>query len=103
MSENPTPSSTAANTEPGLKSLFMKGLVGAVSLAGATAIPLVVQQALNPSPSVESAPKVPAQVAPAQAVPAQEVVQPATSLQEGQQADEQPSKGKSKKKGKSKD
>lgn len=103
MAENPTPPSTASDNDQNLKSLLVKGLVGAASLAGATAIPLLVQRAISPSPSVEATPTPPAQVVPAQAVPTQNQFQSTTPSQELNQADEQSNKGKGKKKAKQKD
>jgi hypothetical protein len=48
-------SSPSAQKEQKLKSLLFQGFVGAASLAGATAIPLLVQKALNP-PTPSAAP-----------------------------------------------
>ncbi len=50
----------------------MQGIIGAVSLAGTTAIPLIVQRALNPStPTPSPTQSAPAQPVPVTAVPAQ--------------------------------
>jgi hypothetical protein len=56
--EAPKPES--AQSEQGLKSLIAKGAVGAVTLAGTTAIPLMVQKYLSdpapPAPTVQASP-----------------------------------------------
>lgn len=65
MTENPG----SPKNEQSLKALITKGVVGAVSIAGATAIPLLVQKFLTPPATVNQVPTVPAQVTPAQ-VPA---------------------------------
>lgn len=49
-----------------MKGLLLQGLLGAVSLTGATAIPIVVQRALSPHP----VPTVPAAVSPQPPTPA---------------------------------
>lgn len=91
MTENPG----SPKNEHNLKALITKGVVGAISIAGATAIPLLVQKFLNPPAPVNQVPAaVPAQVAPNQApvpappggTPAQEVAPggtPAQTLPEG--------------------
>ncbi len=59
-----------------LKSLLVKGMVGAVTLAGTTAIPIIVQQSLQHHPSTPTAsptPTVPAQVSPTPAAVASPV------------------------------
>jgi hypothetical protein len=53
------------------KSLLVKGVVGAVTLAGTTAIPIIVQQSLQhhpPTPTASPAATVPAQPSPTPAV-----------------------------------
>ncbi|MGI0488098.1 hypothetical protein ACN4EK_21875 [Pantanalinema rosaneae CENA516] len=67
---------------------LMQGVIGAVSLAGTTAIPLLVNRYLSPPPTPTSSPTLeatPAQVAPAQVAPAVSPVQtladPGTSVQ----------------------
>lgn len=40
----------------GLKSLLAKGMVSAVALAGTTAIPIIVQRSLQPSPTPAASP-----------------------------------------------
>lgn len=62
MTENPG----SPKNEQSLKALITKGVVGAISIAGATAIPLLVQKFLNPPAAVNQVPTVPAQVAPTQ-------------------------------------
>lgn len=56
--EAPKPES--AQSHQGLKSLIAKGTIGAVTLAGTTAIPLMVQKYLSspppPAPSVQASP-----------------------------------------------
>lgn len=66
----------------------MQGVIGAVSLAGTTAIPLLVNRYLSPPPTPMSSPTseaTPAQIAPAQVAPAGSPVQtltdPLTSVQ----------------------
>jgi hypothetical protein len=55
MSEQPINPPDSTQSNPNLKALLVKGLVGAVSLAGATAIPLMVQQFLSPTPETPAA------------------------------------------------
>ena len=98
MTETPSSPSDPSKNDQGLKSLIVKGLVGAISLAGVTAIPIVVKQHLEPTPVASPSP---AQIAPAQMVPAQ--VQPtATSQSEQAQPDKELDGKDSKKKGRSK-
>jgi len=47
MTEKGSPN---ASVSPKLKTLLFQGAIGAVSLMGATAIPLIVQQFLAPTP-----------------------------------------------------
>lgn len=65
MSENSSPPPDTSKKEDSLKSLVTKGVIGAISLAGATAIPLVVQRYLGPStpPSAASPEASPTQLA----------------------------------------
>lgn len=71
MTENSESSSNAATSKSNLKTLLFQGLVGAATLAGTTAIPLVVNRFLNP-PAPNVTPASVAPVAP-QAAPTGEV------------------------------
>lgn len=68
MSEEPQPSQDSQEKSPGsneLKALIVKGIVGTIALAGTTAIPILVQKALDPpAPAASPVPITPAQVAP---------------------------------------
>ncbi|MDX2240538.1 MAG: hypothetical protein NW224_07645 [Leptolyngbyaceae cyanobacterium bins.302] len=97
----------------GFKITLMQGVIGAVSLAGTTAIPIVVQRALtppSPSPSpdqtspaqVQPAQVQPAQVQPAQVVPAT-VSPPDSPAMDNTDNDDENGKGKGKKKNKKHD
>lgn len=61
MTENSGSAPETSNNDQGIKGLVIKGIIGAVSLAGTTAIPLVIQQHLTPNPAASPA----AQVSPA--------------------------------------
>lgn len=82
----------------GFRITLMQGLIGAVSLAGTTAIPLLVQRVLTP-PTPSPTQSIPAQVQPAQVTPT------VASPQEpsGVVMQEDDNKGKGKKKTKKKD
>lgn len=67
------PGSTPERSD-NLKSLIIKGVIGAVTLAGTTAIPLVINRTLSPEPSPSPAAASPAASPSVQASP---VVQPA--------------------------
>ncbi|HEY9618005.1 MAG TPA: hypothetical protein V6C64_14260 [Microcoleaceae cyanobacterium] len=54
--------------QSGLKVTLMQGVIGAVTLAGTTAIPLLVTRYLSPPPTPTTSPS--AQAAPAQVTPA---------------------------------
>ena len=56
------PGSSPEPPKTGFKVTLLQGVIGAVSLAGTTAIPLVVQRLVAPAPPVSSPPPVPAQV-----------------------------------------
>lgn len=116
------PGSSPEPAKDGFKSLIAKGVVGAVALAGTTAIPLMVQRVLTPptpasssapaqstvsspapvvSPTVQSATVNPIPVDPTQTTSPQ--VQPtidATTVQPTQVDDALADKGKGKKKSK---
>lgn len=83
----------------GFKLTVMQGLIGAISLAGTTAIPLLVQRALNPvTPTQSPTQSTPAQVQSTQMTPG------ATSPQNGlSPIVEAEDKGKGKKKNKKND
>jgi hypothetical protein len=88
--------------EQSFKSLIAKGTIGAISLAGATAIPLVVQKYLGPSPAASPTPSPSAQIAPAQMMPLQ--MQPIGDQNQAQDQDSDQTPGKKgKKKGHHKD
>ena len=58
--------------QKGFKITVMQGIIGTVSLVGTTAIPIVVQRALNhPAPVPAPTQSAPAQLAPVNAAPAQ--------------------------------
>jgi hypothetical protein len=104
MTENPN----SPKDEQNLKALIVKGAIGAVSIASATAIPLLVQKFLGPAPTANPVPSMPAQVAPAQVAPPQVTpsqVQPGLDDRSNQmsQDNEDEHHGKGKKKGKKKD
>lgn len=46
MTDNSTPSSPSKKED--MKALLLKGVIGAISLAGATAIPILVQRLIAP-------------------------------------------------------
>ena len=58
------PGSSPEPPKTGCKVTLLQGVIGAVSLAGTTAIPLVVQRLVAPAPPVSSPTPVPAQVSP---------------------------------------
>lgn len=111
------PENSPEPPKQGFKITLMQGLIGAVSLAGTTAIPLIVQRAINPptpTPSPTQSVAVP-QVQPAQMTPAPSSpnpqIEPAQMTPVTSSAPDQPgvvtqdngSKGKNKKKGKKND
>jgi hypothetical protein len=65
------------------KSLLVKGAIGAVALAGSTAIPIVVQQSFQPTSTPTASPTatIPAQVSPTPVVPTQVSPTPVTPAQ----------------------
>lgn len=93
-SNSPDPSTP----KQGFKVTLMQGVIGAVSLVGTTAIPLLVQKALNP-PSPNAAPTAPAEVKPAQVAPASTSPQDAS----GAMVQDDDGKGRGKKKSKKND
>ena len=48
MEKNPNTSSTSSKSGQKLKTLVAQGLIGTISLAGATAIPIVIKHLLEP-------------------------------------------------------
>lgn len=106
MTNPGTPPGSSEKESKGFKVTLIQGVIGAATLAGTTAIPILVQKALNPSSPTPS----PTQSAPAQSAPTQ--VAPATSSppiqseaidsQDQPQLDEtdEPGKGRGKGKGK---
>lgn len=86
-----SPESTKAGSK--FKLTLVQGVIGAVSLAGTTAIPIVVQRVLSPAPIVSPSPEASVQVAPAQ-------VQPTNSPIASPDVSEADDKKKGKKKGK---
>jgi hypothetical protein len=65
MTSNSSPSPESPKNGQGLKSLIVKGTIGAISLAGTTAIPLVVQRQLTPpTPAVSPSPSISVQASP---------------------------------------
>jgi hypothetical protein len=65
------PGSSSEPPNKGLKGTLIKGMIGAVTLAGTTAVPIIVQRALTPPSSPQNPPAEikPAQMAPATASP----------------------------------
>ncbi|MGG6238895.1 hypothetical protein ACQ4N7_09655 [Nodosilinea sp. AN01ver1] len=94
--------SGSAPEKDGFKALLIKGLVGSVALAGTTAIPIVVQRSLQPPPVAPASSDANAPVSPAQISPmpdsSQQVDSAATLSVIDEDKDEEPSKGKGKKK-----
>ncbi len=95
------PDNTSADNN--LKGLIIKGVVGAISLAGATAIPLIVQKYLAPSappaaeaPAPTTSPATATSPAPTVS-PAQAEVAPANTVTEATIAPLEKAKGKRKK------
>lgn len=89
----PGNSSEAQNTGfKGFKVTLMQGIIGAVTLAATTAIPIIVQRALSPQPPV-----VPAQITPATTTPA------TTSIQSPSPSAERPAAERSRRNDDSKD
>ncbi|UBF27418.1 hypothetical protein K9N68_05575 [Kovacikia minuta CCNUW1] len=107
MAENPGSPSEPSKPEPSknensFKALIAKGMIGAISLAGATGIPLMVQKYLgSPTPAASPTPSVSTQIAPAQVVPSQ--VQPSGNSLEQTVAQEEDHKPRGKRKKKNKD
>lgn len=93
-------------TNEGMRGMIVKGVIGAISLAGATAIPIIVKQHLEPTPAVSPSPSASAQIAPAQMVPAQldpTQIQSESIVQDGKADDDKSHDRGGKKKGKNKD
>ncbi|MBD2076626.1 hypothetical protein H6F86_22605 [Phormidium sp. FACHB-592] len=84
----------------GFKVTLLQGVIGAVSLAGTTAIPLVVQRLVAPAPPASSPTPVPAQVTPSPQVQPTLNELGVTQLSNDGDAHD---KGKGKKKGKKDD
>lgn len=95
----PAPKTEATKNNQGLKSWIVKGAVGAVSIAGTTAIPLMVQKYFSapPAPAVQASP---VQVAPI--LPPTQVQPESTqsSLMQVELDDEKPGNRKGQKKSK---
>lgn len=51
MTNNPSTPPDAPKSDQKMKGLLLQGLIGAVSLTGATAIPILVQRTLTPQPT----------------------------------------------------
>lgn len=92
------PENSPESPKKGLKITLVQGMIGVVSLAGTTAIPILVQRALTP-PTPAPAQNTPAEIKPAQLVPG------TTSPQDlsGTVTQDNGSKGKGKKKSKKHD
>lgn len=82
-------------SKKGFKVTLVQGIIGAVSLAGTTAVPIIVQRALTPPPTPSPA----AEIKPAPTTPATASLEDLSETR-GQDDD---SKGKGKKKGKKHD
>jgi|GEM_PF-3197201 len=88
----------------GLKVTLLQGVIGAVSLAGTTAIPLVVQRLLGPAPPSSSPTPVPSQVSsPSPSVQPSVNESSELPLSNPGDSDNHHEKGKGKKKGKKDD
>lgn len=72
---SPSQEPAAKPAVKGFKVTLLQGIIGAVTLAGTTAIPIVVKQALETRPVVSPATVAPAQVTPSSAAPAAEPAQ----------------------------
>jgi hypothetical protein len=94
------PGNSPESPKKGFKVTLTQGIVGAVSLAATTAIPLLVQRAINPpTPTPSPAQSTPAEIKPAQVAPA-----PASPQDRAEMVKpEDENKGKGKKKGKKDD
>ncbi len=92
---NPEAPKPETGNHQGLKSIVIKGAVGAVTLAGTTAIPLMVQKFLSPAPPVPAVQASPAQESPDQS----HLMQVGTDEQVGTD-DEKPGNRKGQKKNK---
>jgi hypothetical protein len=98
MTTNPGSSPEPPKAGHKLKITLAQGVIGAISLAGTTAIPILVQRALQPAPVVS-----PSSSPSLQAVPAQ-VQSPAPTVQPIDSSNQEEQEGKKgKKKGKKKD
>lgn len=94
------PGSSPESPKKGFKVTLMQGVIGAASLAGTTAIPLLIQRTLAPpSPTPSPAQTAPAEIKPAQVLPA--TASPKDLSDRVTQEDD--SNGKGKKKGKKHD
>lgn len=100
-----TDNSGTPKNEQNLKALIAKGMIGAVSIAGATAIPLLVQKFLGHVPAANQVPALPAQMAPAQVAPTQEKITTSDTSSNlvPSDYDSEQGRGKKKKKDKHKD
>jgi hypothetical protein len=103
------PGNSSESPKKGFKVTLTQGIVGAVSLAATTAIPLLVQRAINPpTPTPSPAQSTPAEIKPAQVTPATAAPQIAPAPVSSQERSEtvkpeDENKGKGKKKGKKDD
>jgi hypothetical protein len=80
MTTDPGSSPEPTNTGSKFKLTLIQGVIGAVSLAGTTAIPIVVQRVLSSAPVASPSPTASVEVAPAQVQPiASPTVQPIAS------------------------
>lgn len=103
MSDNSSPSPNPSKDENSLKGLIVKGIVGAVSIAGTAAIPIIVQRQLGqtPSPSPEPSPSAQVSPAPTQSSPQVQSLTGGSNLQANpgvEDRDSEKPKGKGKKK-----
>jgi hypothetical protein len=90
------PGNSPESPKKGFKLTLMQGVVGAASLVGTTAIPLIVQRALTPPTPISS----PIQSPPAEIKPAPATASPQNPSGTVTQDDEDVKEGKGKKKGK---
>lgn len=98
------PGNSPESSKKGFKLTLMQGVIGAVSLAGTTAIPLLVQRTLTPpTPTPSPAQSPPAEIKPAQVAPATASPQDLSGTVTQDDDEDEDSKGKGKKKGKKHD
>jgi hypothetical protein len=91
MTTNPGSSPEPPKAGHKLKITLAQGVIGAVSLAGTTAIPILVQRVLQPAPVVSPSPG-----SSVQAVPAIQSPDPTQAIGSSKQEEQEEKKGKKK-------